>query len=150
MVASGALHASALSLLRKHLTPENAGELFELCLHKRARKGEELLAARFPRPDGRDLVRRLPAQVGFTLDVGCSADKPPSGGPPRELSREPEKPPLESQPSGAPTSVSSSSSSSSSQRGSRHSGSNRLLRIATACISPQMASFASCSSACVG
>jgi len=148
MVASGALHASALSLLRKHLTPENAGELFELCLHKRARKGEELLAARFPRPDGRDLVRRLPAQVGFTLDVGCSADKPPSGGPPRELSREPEKPPLESQPSGAPTSVSSSSSS--SQRGSRHSGSNRLLRIATACISPQMASFASCSSACVG
>src|SRR3954468_5867933 len=27
MVASGALHASALSLLRKHLTPENAGQL---------------------------------------------------------------------------------------------------------------------------
>src|SRR6187551_2839505 len=26
MVASGALHASALSLLRKHLTPENAAE----------------------------------------------------------------------------------------------------------------------------
>jgi len=113
MVASGALHASALSLLRKHLTPENAGELFELCLHKSARKVEELLAARFPRPDVRDLVRRLPAQVGFTLDVGCSAEKAPSDGPPRELSRElsrePEKPPLESQPSRAPASVSSSS-----------------------------------------
>src|SRR6188768_2959267 len=27
MVASGALRASALSLMRKHLTPENAGEL---------------------------------------------------------------------------------------------------------------------------
>src|SRR6187551_346639 len=116
MVASGALHASALSLLRKHLTPENAGELFELCLHKSARKVEELLARRFPRPDVRDLLRRLPAQVGSTLDVDCSADKPPSDGWPREPSRksssEPEKPPLESQLSGAPTSVSSSSSSS--------------------------------------
>jgi len=36
---------------------------------------EELLAARFPRPDVRDLVRRLPAQSGLTLDVGCSAEK---------------------------------------------------------------------------
>jgi len=123
MVASGALHASALSLLRKHLTPENAGELFELCLHKSARKVEELLAARFPRPDVRDLVRRLPSQVGFTLDVGCSAEKAPSDGPPRELSREPsrepEKPPLESQPSRAPTSVSSSSSSAEGQQARR-------------------------------
>src|SRR6187399_8912 len=47
-VASGALHASALSLLRKHLSPENAAELFELCAHRSARKVEELLAARFP------------------------------------------------------------------------------------------------------
>ena len=109
MVANGALHASALSLLRKHLTPKNAGELFELCLQKSARKVDELLAARFPRPDVRDLVRRLPGQVGCTLDVGCSADKPPSDVS-REPSREPEKPPLESQPSRAPASVSSSSS----------------------------------------
>src|SRR3954465_15133119 len=75
LVASGALHASALSLLRKHLTPENAAELFELCSRCTARKVEELLAARFPRPDVRDLVRRLPAQAGRTLDVGCSAEK---------------------------------------------------------------------------
>src|SRR3954447_10776215 len=34
MVAGGALHASALSLLRKHLTPENAAELFDLCVRK--------------------------------------------------------------------------------------------------------------------
>lgn len=51
MVASGALHASALSLLRKHLTTENAAELFELCKRKSARKVEELLAVHFPRPD---------------------------------------------------------------------------------------------------
>ena len=75
MVARGALHASALSRLRKHLTAENAGELFKLCMRKSARKVEELLAARFPRPDVRDLVRRLPGQVRPTLDVGCASEK---------------------------------------------------------------------------
>src|SRR3954469_12440599 len=75
LVASGALHASALSLLRKHLTPENAGELFELCKHRSARKVEELLAARFPRPDVHDLVRRLPAQAPRTLDVERASEK---------------------------------------------------------------------------
>ena len=54
LVASGALHASALSLLRKHLTADNCAELFALCARKSARKVEELLAARFPRPDVRD------------------------------------------------------------------------------------------------
>src|SRR4051812_21448162 len=38
LVASGALHASALSLMKKHLTLENAAELFELCKRKSARK----------------------------------------------------------------------------------------------------------------
>src|SRR6188768_3897228 len=90
LVASGALHASALSLLRKHLSPENAAELFELCAHRSARKVEELLAARFPRPDVRDLVRRLPAQAGLTLDVG-RASECASEAPPREPSVEPQK-----------------------------------------------------------
>src|SRR6188474_3810834 len=100
LVASGALHASALSLLRKHLTPENAAELFELCAHRSARKVEELLAARFPRPDVRDLVRRLtrfaipegvPAQAGLTLDVaftpdvGCASETMPTEAPTCEL-----------------------------------------------------------------
>src|SRR6188768_97537 len=78
LVASGALHASALSLVRKHLTPENAGELFELCKRRSARKVEELLAARFPRPDVRDLVRRLPAQAALTLDVERASEKMPT------------------------------------------------------------------------
>ena len=105
MVASGALHASALSLLRKHLTPENAGELFELCTHRSARKVEELLAARFARPDVRDLVRRLPrfaipeavppAQAGFTLNVGCSAEQSPTEAPSREPPAVLEKAPIE-------------------------------------------------------
>src|SRR3954462_10583402 len=74
-VASGALHASALSLLRKHLTSENGGDLFELCKRKSARTVEVLLAARFPKPDVRDLVRRLPAQAGLTPDVGSATEK---------------------------------------------------------------------------
>ncbi len=92
MVASGALHASALSLLRKHLTSDNAGELFELCTRRSARKVEELLAARFPRPDVRDLVRRLPAQRGLTLDVGCASEKMPTQQPSHEPSVERQKP----------------------------------------------------------
>src|SRR6187455_1362298 len=74
MVASGALHASALSMLRKHLTTENAAELFELCKQRSARKVEELLATRFPRPDVRDLVRRLPERLAPTLNVGCASE----------------------------------------------------------------------------
>src|SRR6187402_2696073 len=93
LVASGALHASALSLLRKHLSQENAAQLFELCAHGSARKVEELLAARFPRPDVRDLVRRLtrfaipggvPAQAGPTPDVGRTSEQMPTEAPPRE------------------------------------------------------------------
>src|SRR6187431_2888792 len=95
LVASGALHASALSLLRKHLTPDNAGELFELCAHRSARKVEELLAARFPRPDVRDLLRRLtrfaipegvPAQAGLTLDVERPSETKPTEALPCEPS----------------------------------------------------------------
>ena len=47
MVARGGLHASALSLLKKHVTVANAAELFESCTRKSARQVEELLAARF-------------------------------------------------------------------------------------------------------
>jgi hypothetical protein len=100
LVASGALHASALSLLKKHLTPENAAELFELCAHRSARKVEELLATRFPRPDVRDLVRRLPAPARLAPDVGCASEKIPKEAPSREpsahLHKALEKAPIES------------------------------------------------------
>src|SRR6188474_2537983 len=89
LVASGALHASAL---RKHLTPENATELFELCAHRSARKVEELLAVRFPRPDVRDLVRRLPAQAGPTLDVECTSENMLTVSPPRGPEASPREP----------------------------------------------------------
>ena len=68
LVASGALHISALCLLKPHVNRENATELFELCRGQSARRVEELLAARFPRPDVRDSIRRLPMRR-TTLDV---------------------------------------------------------------------------------
>jgi hypothetical protein len=95
MVASGTLHASALSLMRKHLTSENAGELFELCSRRSARQVEELLAARFPQPDVRDLVRRLPTRTGATLDTECSAQQSAAIDPSSERSRAPETAPVE-------------------------------------------------------
>src|SRR6188474_749887 len=61
-VARGELHLCALCALAAHLTPENATELFEACTGKTRRQVEELLAGRFPRPDVREQLRRLPAR----------------------------------------------------------------------------------------
>jgi hypothetical protein len=63
-VANGELHLSVLCALRPHLNAENASELFAACARKSYEQVELLLAARFPKPDVRDLVRRLPERVG--------------------------------------------------------------------------------------
>ena len=63
-VASGELQLSVLCALRPHLNTENASELFAACARKSYEQVEELLAARFPKPDVRDLVRRLPERAG--------------------------------------------------------------------------------------
>jgi HNH endonuclease len=61
-IARGELQLSTLSLLASHLSMENAAELFEACKRKSCDQVEELLAARFPKPDVRDSIRRLPAR----------------------------------------------------------------------------------------
>jgi hypothetical protein len=60
-VARGELHLCALCALAPHLEEQNATELFEVSKGKTRRQIEELLAARFPRPDVREQIRRLPA-----------------------------------------------------------------------------------------
>ena len=45
-----------------HLNAENASELFEACRGKTRRQVAELLAVRFPRPDVREQIRRLPVR----------------------------------------------------------------------------------------
>jgi HNH endonuclease len=70
-VAVGELQLSVLSLLGQYLNVENAAELFEACSLKSCEQVEELLAARFPKPDVRDAIRRLPARsVGRAPDGG--------------------------------------------------------------------------------
>ena len=63
LVARGQLHLCALCVLAPNLNPENATELFEASKGKTRRQIEELLAARFPRPDVREQIRRLPARA---------------------------------------------------------------------------------------
>jgi len=65
-VARGELHLCALCALAPHVTVESSAELFEACRGKTRRKIEELLAARFPRPDVREQIRRLPVRAQET------------------------------------------------------------------------------------
>ncbi|HET7538308.1 MAG TPA: DUF222 domain-containing protein [Polyangiaceae bacterium] len=62
-VAQGDLSLCALCALAPHLTAEVASELFETCRGKSRRQVEELLAVRFPRPDVREQIRRLPTRA---------------------------------------------------------------------------------------
>ncbi len=54
-VARGELQLSVLSLLGPHLSPENAAELMAACSHRSCEQVEQLLAARFPKPDVREV-----------------------------------------------------------------------------------------------
>ena len=63
LVARGDLHLSALCGLAPHLDPQNATDLFIACCRKTRRQVDELLAARFPRPDVREQIRRLPTRA---------------------------------------------------------------------------------------
>ncbi|HKO51319.1 MAG TPA: HNH endonuclease [Polyangiaceae bacterium] len=70
-VSRGELHLCALCALAPHLSAGNAGELFEACRGKTRRQIEELLAARFPRPDVREQIRRLPVRVVPVVPVAA-------------------------------------------------------------------------------
>jgi hypothetical protein len=71
-VANGELQLSVLCALRPLLIAENANELFAACARKSYEQVEELLAARFPKPDVRDLIRRLPSAAVGTPDIGTN------------------------------------------------------------------------------
>jgi hypothetical protein len=62
LVARGDLHLSALCGLAPHLNLQNATELFAACCRKTRRQVDELLAVRFPKPDVREQIRRLPVR----------------------------------------------------------------------------------------
>jgi hypothetical protein len=74
-VAGGELHLSALCALSPHLDPGNASELFEACRHRTRRQIEELLVARFPRPDVHEQIRRLPLRDHEAAVVALEAPR---------------------------------------------------------------------------
>src|SRR4051812_35795312 len=77
-VANGELQLSVLCALRPHLNAQNARELFAACSRKSFEQVEELLAAHFPKPEVRDLIRRLPAPRVDTPDIGSKQTEPQS------------------------------------------------------------------------
>jgi len=73
-IASGELHLSAVCSMSPHLDWNNAPELIEACSNQSRRKVDEILAARFPRPDVREKVRLDPLSkdrygLHFTIDA---------------------------------------------------------------------------------
>jgi hypothetical protein len=85
LVARGELHLSASCELGPYLNPENASESFDACRGKTRRQVEHLLAARFPRPDVREQIRRLPVRAGMPGVVSAdqmtsSQAQPPEPG----------------------------------------------------------------------
>ncbi len=60
-LAHGRLHLTAVCLLAPHLTPENADELLEGAENRSKAEIQQLLAHRFPAPEGRAIVRPMTA-----------------------------------------------------------------------------------------
>ena len=73
LLASGQLNLTTLRLLAPHLTRANHAELFAATACMRKRQVQKLVADRFPKPDVRSSVRRVPA-------AGLAGAGPAGGG----------------------------------------------------------------------
>ena len=84
-VAEGRLNLNAVVLLAPYLTPQTADDLLAAATHKRRTEIEQLLAARFPRPDLPSLVQAIaptpPSNSLAARPVGAP-DDPPATAPP--------------------------------------------------------------------
>jgi hypothetical protein len=76
LLESGALHLSALCLLRDHLTNENHTELLREASNKTKRQVEELVARRFPKPEVASFVRKLPERSAMPDPIPSDAPAP--------------------------------------------------------------------------
>jgi hypothetical protein len=74
LLAGGALHLTAITLLSRHLTDENHDELLAAARHKSKREVEEIVAALRPQPAVTSTVRKLPSRAVATR----SATAPPA------------------------------------------------------------------------
>ncbi len=75
-IERGEIHLSALVLLRRYLTEENHAELLELASRKTKGEVEKAIARRFPKPDVRPSIRKLPsvrtASARTTDSLSCA------------------------------------------------------------------------------
>ena len=83
-LAEGRLHLTAVQLLAPRLTPENADELLAAATHKTKDEIQQMLAARFPRPD-------LPTRLEAVTPLLTLGSEPEAGNvQERSKSRAPE------------------------------------------------------------
>ena len=81
LLADGALHLTAVSLLAPHLTPENHGRVLAAARHKSKREIEELVATVRPLPAVPSTVRKLAAPKAPTPPAIVSHSSRDSAGP---------------------------------------------------------------------
>jgi len=145
-VARGELHLCALCALAPHLKSENSAELFGACRGKTRRQVEELLAARFPRPDVREQIRRLPVRAPLTavpsepnlLSSRASGASPLPSTAPEIATISPNAAPKPGMPA-----VPAAPAVPAVPRAPAVASSSRFRPIALACTSPRMGSCAS-------
>src|SRR5882724_10385751 len=76
LIESRQIHLTAVCLLRDYLTPENHQELLAEASNKTKLQVQELLARRFPRPDVRSYIRKLPLRAACA--AGEHSPQPPA------------------------------------------------------------------------
>jgi len=79
-VGAGRLHLSGLCVLVPHLTADNHRELLDAAAGLGKRRIEQLVAARFPKPDVPTSVRKLPNVTPPPVPVAPSARSEPTTG----------------------------------------------------------------------
>jgi hypothetical protein len=73
LLATGAVHLTAVKLLAPHLSPENHRELFEAARHRTSKEVERLVALVAPQPDGPATIRPMPAPKAAPASGGLAA-----------------------------------------------------------------------------
>jgi hypothetical protein len=69
LIARGQIHVTGVKLLAPHLTQENHEDLLEAAQGRTVRAIEHLLAERFPQPDAKTTIRKLPERPPLVVDV---------------------------------------------------------------------------------
>lgn len=84
LVRAGELHLTGVNLLAPHLTDDNHRELLRAACRKSKRAVQELLAVRFPQPEPKATIHKLPAPCTSARQQGLPAVRSLAKPPPTE------------------------------------------------------------------